>query len=77
MDPTPDENTCLEIPFTGRASAIIVAHNHLAGGLSPSKEDIEITKRLKATGETLGIKLLDRIVFNHNGYYSFLENGMI
>ncbi len=64
-------------PITDRASAIIVAHNHPAGGLTPSREDIQITKRLKAAGETLGIKLLDHMVFNHKGYYSFLEKGEI
>ena len=42
-----------------------------------SREDIQITKRLKATGETLGIKLLDHIIFNHKGYYSFLEKEKI
>lgn len=62
-------------PITDRASAIIVAHNHPAGGLLPSKEDVEITKQLKIAGETLGIKLLDHIIFNHKGYYSFLEKG--
>lgn len=61
-------------PITDRASSIIIAHNHPGGGLSPSKEDIEITKQLKASGETLGIKLLDHIIFNHKGYYSLLEN---
>jgi len=62
-------------PITDRASAIIVAHNHLAGSLTPSKEDIEATQRLKAAGETLGIRLLDHIIFNQKGYYSFLEHG--
>jgi DNA repair protein RadC len=62
-------------PITDRASAIIVAHNHPSGGLTPSKEDFEITKQLKAAGETLGIKLLDHIIFNHKEYYSFLEHG--
>ena len=62
-------------PITDRASAIIVAHNHPAGTLSPSKDDVEITRRLKAAGETLGIKLLDHMIFSHRGYYSFLENG--
>lgn len=62
-------------PIMDRASGIIVAHNHPAGGLTPSKEDIEITKQLKAAGETLGIRLLDHIIFNHKGYYSFLEQG--
>lgn len=62
-------------PITDRASAIIVAHNHPSGGLTPSKEDFEITKQLKEAGETLGIKLLDHIIFNHKEYYSFLEHG--
>ena len=64
-------------PITDRASAIIVAHNHPTGGLTPSNEDIEITKQLKSAGETLGIKLLDHIIFDHKGYYSFLEKGEI
>lgn len=62
-------------PITDRASTIIVAHNHPSGGLTPSKEDIEITRQLKAAGETLGIKLLDHIIFNNKNYYSFLEKN--
>lgn len=62
-------------PITDRASAIIIAHNHPAGGLTPSNEDLEITKQLKSAGETLGIRLLDHIIFNHKGHYSFLESG--
>jgi DNA repair protein RadC len=64
-------------PITDRASAIIVAHNHPAGGLYPSKEDIEVTKQLKSAGEILGIRLLDHIIFNHKGYYSFLEDAKL
>ncbi len=64
-------------PITDRASGIIVAHNHPSGGLTPSDEDIEITRKLKAAGEVLGIKLLDHIIFNHKSYYSFLESGEI
>lgn len=62
-------------PITDRASAIIIAHNHPVGSLIPSKEDIEVTERLKAAGDTLGIRLLDHIIFNQKGYYSFLEHG--
>jgi DNA repair protein RadC len=61
-------------PITDRASAVIVAHNHPTGNLTPSKEDIEMTRTLKAAGETLGIKLLDHIIFGHKGYYSLLEH---
>jgi len=64
-------------PLTDRATAIIVAHNHPAGTLSPSKDDIAITRQLKSAGETLGIRLLDHIIFNNKGYYSFLEDAML
>jgi DNA repair protein RadC len=61
--------------ITDRAAAIIVAHNHPSGPLSPSKEDIEVTKRLKGAGAILGITLVDHIVFNKRSYYSFLEHA--
>ncbi len=62
-------------PITDRASAVIVAHNHPSGSLGASKEDMKITKQLKAAGEMLGIRLLDHIIFSQKGYYSFLEQG--
>jgi DNA repair protein RadC len=58
-----------------RASAVIVAHNHPSGGLAPSPGDIAITAQLKAAGAILGIALLDHIIFNRTGYFSFLEAG--
>jgi DNA repair protein RadC len=57
-----------------RASAVIIAHNHPSGNLKPSKEDISITKKIKAAARLLGINLLDHIIFSKKGYYSFLEN---
>ncbi len=57
-----------------RASAIIIAHNHPSGDLTPSKEDISITQRIKKAATILGINLLDHIIFNSKGYYSFVEN---
>jgi len=48
-------------PITDRASAIIMAYNHLTGGLIPSKDDVAVTKQLKTAGKTLGIKLLDQL----------------
>lgn len=60
-----------------RASGIIVAHNHPVGGLEPSPADIEATKQLKAAGVVMGIALLDHIIFNRTGYFSFLEAGQL
>ncbi len=61
--------------LSDRASGVIVAHNHPAGSLEPSAWDVEITKQLKAAGEVVGVALLDHIIFNRTGYYSFLELG--
>jgi DNA repair protein RadC len=63
--------------LSDRASAIIVAHNHPSGGLEPSASDIEVTTQLKTAGAIVGIELLDHIIFNRNGYFSFLEAGML
>jgi len=60
-----------------RASAVIVAHNHPLGELLPSTEDFQITKRLKDAAGILGLNLLDHIIFNARGYYSFAERNEI
>lgn len=64
-------------PLQDRSAALIVAHNHPSGNLEPSREDREVTQRLKKAGEILGIPLLDHIVFSKKGYFSFLEEGEI
>lgn len=63
--------------LSDRAAAVIVAHNHPSGGVEPSQGDIQITAQLKASGEVVGIELLDHIIFNRTGYFSFLENGIL
>lgn len=40
-------------------------------------EDGNITARLKAAGETFGVRLLDHIIFSERGYYSFLEKEKV
>jgi len=57
------------------ACSIIIAHNHPSGNLEPSKEDRDITYRLKEAGELLGVGVLDHIIISIKGYYSFLEEG--
>ena len=64
-------------PITDRAAAIIVAHNHPSGNLSPSLDDLSVTRQLKEAGHTLGIKLLDHLIFDLIEYYSLLENGQL
>ena len=64
-------------PLTERAAALIVAHNHPSGSLNPSTEDGEVTTRLKQAGGILGIPMLDHIIFTVDGYFSFLEEGLL
>ena len=64
-------------PLTDRAAAVILAHNHPSGSLDPSAEDNEITRRLVEAGQTLGIPVLDHVIFGSTGYYSYLENDAL
>ena len=57
------------------ASYIICIHNHPSGNASPSKNDMAITKRIKAIGDMHGIGLLDHIIIGHGNYYSFYEDN--
>lgn len=60
-----------------RASGIIVAHNHPAGGVEPSEADKNITKQLREAGRIVGIELVDHIIFDKGSYFSFLEAGKL
>jgi len=64
-------------PLADRAAAVVCCHNHPSGVLDPSPEDREVTLRLKQAGELLGIPLLDHVIFGREGYYSFLETGIL
>jgi DNA repair protein RadC len=55
----------------------VAPRNHPAGDLKPSVADIEVTLQIKRAGEIMGIQLLDHIIFNRNGYFSFLESGKL
>lgn len=57
------------------AVAIIVMHNHPSGDPTPSREDIQVTKRMVEAGQLLGIQVLDHIVIGQPGYSSLKEKG--
>jgi len=57
------------------AAAVIFVHNHPSGDPTPSKEDIEITRRLREVGELMGVRVLDHIVVGKGRYVSFVDDG--
>lgn len=60
------------------AAAVLVGHNHPSGDPTPSKEDMEIAKRLEEAGKILGIELLDSLVVGDDGIFvSMKERGLL
>jgi DNA repair protein RadC len=58
------------------AVALILAHNHPSGDVTPSEDDVAITRRLVAVGETHGIAILDHVVCRRE-YASFRERRLL
>ena len=59
------------------ACSIVICHNHPSGNLKPSEADIRITKNIKDAGKLMEIPLLDHLIITENGFYSFLDEGMM
>lgn len=55
------------------AVAIILCHNHPSGDLTPSPEDIIVTKNLTQAGELLGIRVLNHLIVTHKGFRSLRD----
>jgi DNA repair protein RadC len=55
------------------AAAIIVAHNHPSGDVTPSPEDIQVTKTLKEAGKLLDIEVLDHLILGGDGKWASLK----
>lgn len=55
---------------------LVIIHNHPSGDVTPSKEDLHTTKRLKECGALIGISVIDHIIIGDNKYLSFNERGL-
>ena len=59
------------------SAGIIFVHNHPSGDPTPSQNDVDITRRLRDTGHTTGIELMDSVVIGQDGrYYSMREQNV-
>lgn len=59
------------------AFGIILAHNHPSGHADPSEEDRALTRRLVATGDLMGVRVLDHLIVGDEDFYSFADNGQL
>jgi len=59
------------------ANSLVLVHNHPSGDVKPSKEDIEITKKLETAGSLLGISVVDHVIVGKNSYMSLKDQDLI
>jgi DNA repair protein RadC len=59
------------------AASLILAHNHPSGDVSPSKDDVDLTRRLVHAGEIMGIEVLDHVIISALDFLSLKERGLM
>jgi DNA repair protein RadC len=59
------------------ANALVLAHNHPSGDPTPSADDITVTRRIKHSGEILGIELVDHIIIGDATFASLQQRGLL
>ena len=59
------------------AKSIILVHNHPSGSLKPSKADFAVTSKIQEVMGIMDVRVLDHIIISKNGYFSFLEEGVL
>jgi DNA repair protein RadC len=59
------------------AAGAIFIHNHPSGDPNPSADDVALTERLLRAGELLGVCVLDHVIIGAEGYFSFVDAGLL
>ncbi|MDH3998423.1 MAG: DNA repair protein RadC [Desulfuromonadales bacterium] len=59
------------------AAAVLFVHNHPSGDPSPSREDMELTTRLRDAGSLMGVRVLDHIIIGSGSYTSLADKGLL
>lgn len=73
-----DQKIVFATALKGRASSLILSHNHPSGHLKPSRMDIDLTERFQQAGKILGIAVLDHLILSpEGGFYSFADELMM
>jgi DNA repair protein RadC len=72
-----DPKMIFKVALENLCSAIILAHNHPSGNLTPSQADKDLTKKLRQAGAYLEVPVLDHIIFTDKAYLSFADDGLL
>ncbi len=63
--------------FEVEATSIVLCHNHPSGSLKPSRQDEELTQKIKEAAKYLDIQVIDHIIVSEEGYFSFADEGLL
>jgi DNA repair protein RadC len=66
-----------QLAVTHTAASIVLAHNHPSGDVSPSRDDLDLTRRLVDAGQLMGIDILDHIILCESEFLSLKEHGLM
>jgi DNA repair protein RadC len=72
-----DPRIILKKALEENAVSLVLCHNHPSGSLKPSRQDEEITKKIKEAAKYFDIKVLDHIIVSDAGYFSFADEGIL
>jgi len=72
-----DPRIILKKALEENAVSLVLCHNHPSGSLKPSRQDEEITRKIKEASKYFDIKVLDHIIVSDTGYYSFADEGIL
>ena len=72
-----DPRIILKKALEENAVSLVLCHNHPSGSLKPSRQDEEITKKIKEAARYFDIKVLDHIIVSDSGYFSFADEGIL
>ncbi len=72
-----DQRMLFKIALEHLATALILVHNHPSGQLNPSRDDLNITQKIKEGAKSLDIQLLDHVIITSHHYFSFADEGLL
>jgi DNA repair protein RadC len=72
-----DPRIILKKALEHNATSIILSHNHPSGNLRPSRQDEELTQKIKHAAHHFDIQVMDHIIVSDEGYFSFADEGIL
>lgn len=74
---TTDIRIIYQTALKANSVKLCLVHNHPSGCLTPSPQDLHLTKRIVEAGRLMSIMVIDHIIITENSYFSFADEGLL